>query len=437
MWNVETIRPILELAIVLPAAVSCFLPVRDHLRVRGRFIVLWGVPLLVLWALLGGMACYSMGWEKNIWLFSSLPLFIFLYCRLVDLPFWKPVSVALGICGTFSCLSNLAIAADAYLAPNNASPWLTFQGAALYNLFAWTLMGLLFYPIIHGARWLINQAETPRTWHIFWILPSFFVGINLLIQPVDYATLYAGRMMVLYPVAVLFLLVLLLFFYLMFWTIARELGNNMRLQQENHFLQIQASQYSALRKSIEETQRTRHDLRQHLTAIQGFIDRGDLNALADYIKICGTSIPSDTMRSYCGNPAVDAVVRYYADKAAELGTDMEVSIQIGAQTIIPEPEFCVLLGNLLENALEACAELQGKKYVRVSAIQTGNSMLSLTVDNTSAKPPVVEMGKFRSSKRDGFGIGIESARTIAEHYNGDARFQWKEGVFYASVMLNP
>ena len=42
-----------------------------------------------------------------------------------------------------------------------------------------------------------------------------------------------------------------------------------------------------------------------------------------------------------------------------------------------------------------------------------------------------------STKHSGYGIGTESIRMIAERYHGDARFAWKDGIFYASIMLNP
>ena len=111
---------------------------------------------------------------------------------------------------------------------------------------------------------------------------------------------------------------------------------------------------------------------------------------------------------------------------------------MNADTIIPEHEVCVLLGNLLENALEACtADSSKKPVVQVHIRQTGHSMLTLTVDNTCSVPPSLDCDALPSSKHPGSGIGTGSARAIAERYHGDARFEWKNGVFYASVMLNP
>lgn len=104
------------------------------------------------------------------------------------------------------------------------------------------------------------------------------------------------------------------------------------------------------------------------------------------------------------------------------------------QTIIPEPEFCSLLGNLLENALDACAASKTPRFIRLHIRQQGS--LYLTMDNTSDQPPLSDEKRLISSKHDGFGIGTESVRMTAERYNGDARFEWKEGIFYASVMLS-
>ena len=92
------------------------------------------------------------------------------------------------------------------------------------------------------------------------------------------------------------------------------------------------------------------------------------------------------------------------------------------------------MGNLLENALDACAASKTARFIRLHIRQQGS--LYLTMDNTSDQPPLSDEKRLISSKHDGFGIGTESVRMTAERYNGDARFEWREGVFYASVMLS-
>jgi sensor histidine kinase regulating citrate/malate metabolism len=149
--------------------------------------------------------------------------------------------------------------------------------------------------------------------------------------------------------------------------------------------------------------------------------------------------PIQEVRTYCKNYAVNAILSFYAEKAEKNGISMQVTIQMADPPVIPETEFCVLVGNLLENAVDACADTDAEiqSFIRLHVVQTGSSMLSITADNTSSGSPNWSGDKLLSTKHSGYGIGTESIRMIAERYSGDARFRWKDGIFYASVMLNP
>ena len=116
-----------------------------------------------------------------------------------------------------------------------------------------------------------------------------------------------------YPILILALLGLMLLYYALFYWMARGLARNMRLAQENRLLQIQSAQYRILQKNISDTRRARHDLRQHFKALQGCVESGDLSRVAEYVKAYGESLPPDTVRPFCKNYAVDAVLHHYAE----------------------------------------------------------------------------------------------------------------------------
>ena len=101
-----------------------------------------------------------------------------------------------------------------------------------------------------------------------------------------------------------------------------------------------------------------------------------------------------------------------------------------------ESDVCVVIGNLLENALEACIGQQGP-YIRAVTRLKGDSGLTIIVDNTAPGPPVTDSdGNLLSTKGDTRGIGTRSIRYIARQYDGKADFQWENGMFMASVFLN-
>ena len=430
----DMLHPMLELSISIPAIILCFLPMKNHLNGKGKLLLLWGIPTLILWCVGAGWLCWRLRYSTKLCMLLTQVLLLLFYCKAVPLSRWKTVNVFLAVCGVFSCMYNLAILIDALLFRRSGAVVLSLNSTILYVLLCWLLLGILCYPATHAARWLLDEVETPETWYIFWILPLVFWYLNTTLRPRKYSTLYTNRVMHFYPILILALLGLMLLYYALFYWMARGIAKNIRLSQENKLLQMQTAQYRTLQKSIADTRRARHDLHQHFKALQGCVESGDISKVAAYVKAYGESLPPDTIHPFCKNYAVDAILHHYAEQALLQKTDLEAVVQMEEQTIIPEPEFCSLLGNLLENALDACAASKTPRFIRLHIRQQGS--LYLTMDNTSDQPPLSDEKRLISSKHDGFGIGTESVRMTAERYNGDARFEWREGVFYASVMLS-
>lgn len=433
----RTARYFLEFFAMIPGVILCYLPMDGHLRGKEKKILVMGVVLLPLWAFAGGGICAAGGIPKALWAFPWMLVFVVLYCRMVDFSAWKCIGMFLSVCAVFTCVTNVAILADALIAPDNSPALFSLPGAALHNLFSWGIMALLAYPATHGVRWLFNEIEMPRTWYVFWLFPAVFAGLNSQLRPRYYSTLYTNRVMGFYPILCLAFLLFYLFFYLLLYLAARGISENSRLLRENEMLQLQTAQYRSLKHSMEETRIARHDLHQHFAALSGIAAAGDIKAVSEYLESYGKNLIPERVFIYCKNQAVNAVLGYYAGKAEKSGITMNVSVRMGENTVIPEAELCVLLGNLLENAVDACTDGPVEGNIQVRMLQSGSSVLSLAVDNPCPRPPAWFESKLRSAKHAGFGMGTQSVKNIAARHHGDARFQWKDGVFYASVMLNP
>ena len=433
----DIFRSMLELSVVIPAAILCFLPMKGHLRVSETKLKLFGSLFIILWTIVGGLLCFSLHRMSNDWLFPWLVVFCLFFRWVVDLPTWKSVSVFLAVCGAISCLTNLATVIDALFSPENQDPWFTFPGILAHILLCWLLLAILWYPATHAIRWMLSEIVMPDTWYLFWIFPVIFVVLNMFIQPLDYDALYIGRMMAIYLVMIIVLLGLLLFCYLMFYFMARGISRSMQLTQENEMLQMQAVQYRILQKNMEDTRRARHDLRQNFIALQGCIDSGDLQAVSEYVQSHMKMLPLDVPPFYCKNIAVNAVLHYYASLATQEEIVMDITVQMEKDLLIPEPELCTLLGNLLENALDACEPLPGARFIQVQIQQRGQNILAIRVENTCPEEPQWQGEKLCSTKHEGLGFGTQSVRRIAEHYHGQAQFTWENGVFCAAVLLNP
>lgn len=321
-----------------------------------------------------------------------------------------------------------------------------------FNFFSWQSGFITLFLILCTILLMVKamshitkglcSVSVPSFWRTAWLLPCSVTLILLLLT----GDIRSGTVTISALLARVLLLICMFlishFMILFIQQLKEQLETNTRNQAMERLLQIQHDQYSMLQARIAENRRARHDFRQHLRVIQDCVKRGDLEDLKSYLAEYEKQFPSHSDHIYCNSYAVNAILAFYADKAENHNIRLDVKIQMSDTPVIPETEFCVLLGNLLENALDACQTGRSESktsqpFIRVCAIQIGTSTLSITVDNTSVFKPTWINEKLVSTKAAGSGIGTESIRMIAEQYHGDARFEWKDGVFYASVMLNP
>ena len=213
-------------------------------------------------------------------------------------------------------------------------------------------------------------------------------------------------------------------------------------------LTLQKSYYEAIAGQVAETQALRHDLRHHLHTIRNLLSGSDKKKAAEYIdSLAGTPALTTPIR-FCEVPAVDAVLKYYYQKSVELGIHVSFEFQLPNPLFIQEQDFCVVLGNLMENAVEACTSrsnggaaaaepetdrsLPVNSYIRLSVTFRHDNLLielhnSSFLPELSASIPGGCSGR-RQRIEDGFpstkvpgrtGIGLASVKAVAVKYGGE------------------
>ena len=429
------LQPVLELTVFFPAAFLCFLATADHLRFKARTLALIAVPALTLVCLLGGWLCWRMYWPVSALLLPLLTVLGAAFCRVVTLPVWKSVSIFLGVCGVWSCLSGLAVTANAALSPDSKNtPWLCCAAGLIQLALCCAEAALVWYPATHAVRRLLREEAIVRTWYVFWILPVVFLFFSLLLLPEQGEDLQGGRLLSIYLVLSLLNLGLLHLFYLLFYLMARELNANVSLRRENQFLQMQTAQYETLRAAIEETRRARHDLRHHFGVLSALAERGAWEELRGYLAEVSDGVPADEL-NLCENRAVDGVAGRYSALSRQEGIPFHCELKLPPVLPVPEMDVCVVLQNLLENALEASRRAEGPRYIRLKASLHGDNLVLLTVENSYSGQLVEKEGVLQSTKRSGAGVGLQSVAHIAEKSGGYCRFLYGDGTFIANVML--
>ncbi len=417
---------------ILPPLALALLPFRDSLRLRPGWI---GALALLLCALDAASSWWANHGGSAAGL-SVLSIFLYLafYLAAVRAGPLKLLAVLLSIMN----FSSLASVTALFL-------MLTLDPALAVQPYAWGYIGLyalglllpfpFYYQTLERIRPQAAAGNAEPFWRYLWAVPATFCAVYY------YALFSSGGLHVfsrswknvlfLWAINIGAMLVTNLIAHLL-----EEGRENLRLQYENSQLALQTAQFEGLQKSVEETRRARHDLRHHLCAMQSYLDGGDLEKLRAYIAEHIQRLTEISTTRYSKNAMLDAILRYYMNKLTAMGADLTCKITVPEALPAAEPDVCVIMGNLLENALKACEEAGKDAWVRV-CVEAERQRLIIVVDNAAPTPPKQRDGRFLSSRHKGLGIGTQSVRDIAARYGGVAELKWEEGVFYAAALLSP
>ena len=435
----ELLRPILELGVVIPGMLLAYFPAKSSLKQPLSKLVLWLVPLLALLCAAGGVVCYARRMPTAPMLAALTLLAVVIYIKTLRISLWKSGTIALSVCAVFACINSLCRAINAAMLAGlpqaQAAPWFCLRSAICYHAICWLFAAIAYYPATHSVRRMVEDDNFAQTWYVFWVLPLVFIALNLFMIPKYADTLYTGRVLQGYFVISITLLFLMLFFNAIFLLMAISINRNVRLQQENQLLSMQQQRYESLKAAIEEARQARHDLRHQLCQLAALAEEGDLEKIKAYLSGAVSRIPSLEMH-FCENRAADSVVGYYCALAKRENIPYSVQIDLPECLPVDEINLCLVLSNLLENALEASLRTApARRRIKLTAYLHGNSLALIQVENTYDGVIREKGGVFQSSKRKGDGVGLQSVRHIAEKSGGVSTVTYQDGVFRARVML--
>lgn len=207
----------------------------------------------------------------------------------------------------------------------------------------------------------------------------------------------------------------------------RKLGSRLALM-ETHYEEVQAM-YQQMRA-------WRHDYKNHLQVMKAHLDMGEYEELSDYIVRLDEELARVSKVIETGNLALDAILNSKIAMARAKGIDVNVKVVLPPRLPVEDYDLCVLLGNLLDNAVEGC-ESQKEGEQRFLRIYIGvlKEQLYLSVTNSHGIKMKKEGSRYRSTKAHDRGLGMLSIDSIALRYHGYVNRQSDESVFATEVLL--
>ena len=172
----------------------------------------------------------------------------------------------------------------------------------------------------------------------------------------------------------------------------------------------------------EQTKSFRHDIKNHLSVLDGLLRSGDLEEGREYLKKLEAVSEALSFPYQTGNSVVDILLGEKLGLAKEIAS--EVSLILPKPCGIDDFDLCVLFANALDNAIAACRANDGAKAIRISGKQQGDFYM-LTFENTCSDEPMPPAGS-----------GLSNIKAVAEKYHGALLTEKNGRQFYLSVLLN-
>ena len=153
------LRPMLELAVLIPGTLLAYLPMKEHLKIKmGALTAIWLSTLLML-CIVGGLFCYSFEIKTISLILPAFMLMTIAYCATLRTSILKSANIALAVCGVYACLASITRAIDSIVYPKNIEPWFGLTGGIVFNIFCWIFVMLAFYPASHAVCELIDDEN--------------------------------------------------------------------------------------------------------------------------------------------------------------------------------------------------------------------------------------------------------------------------------------
>ena len=194
------------------------------------------------------------------------------------------------------------------------------------------------------------------------------------------------------------------------------------LQSLTQAAQAQKIYIAEAQARYEQTKSFRHDIKNHLSVLDGLLRSGKPEEGREYLKKLETVSESLSFPYQTGNPVVDILLGEKLGLAKEIAA--EVSLILPKPCGIDDFDLCVLFANALDNAIAACRGSTGEKVIRISGKQHGDFYM-LTFENTCSDDPLPPAG-----------TGLSNIEAVAEKYRGAVLREKSGRQFCLSVLLN-
>lgn len=372
-------------------------------------------------------------------LFMFLLMYAVVHYIYIDNILKKLISVIIVII-TFAVTDSIVLVLFGYIIKEPASILLV---TPIYRIIGIVLSKMLLFFVV---VFLINRRKnnwsfTIRKNYIIDVIGLFLINFFIIINTVPYYNRmsHSIEFSELTFITIIIGMCLINFISIfIFEKILSESDNEMKLKLQIQQYEMQYKYIDEINQATKVLSGLRHDMANHLGNIKGLLDYDEIDKLKEYVYSISEEMKTADEIVVTNRPAISALLNRKYRICKEENIKLNLHTSMNSVIDIDDVDICIILGNLLDNAIEACKKVSKDKYINANIEVKGNYLL-IDIINKTDGVVIQKDGELLTTKKDKklHGIGFKNIRSIVEKYNGDIQIDIKkdEVKIYISLLL--
>lgn len=178
----------------------------------------------------------------------------------------------------------------------------------------------------------------------------------------------------------------------------------------------------------------KHDFHHHLQTLKGQLEAGEVDRALAYIEQLDDQLMNVDTLLKTGNVSLDAILSAKIAQAKADNITVTVKANVPDSLTISDVELSIIVGNLLDNAIEACCNVDSDRFIRIYISMKGK-MLYFSMLNSSGEKQKKTGSLFATHKDGVHGFGLRRAEAILEEHGGWVKYNSEDGAFTSEFLV--
>ena len=230
------------------------------------------------------------------------------------------------------------------------------------------------------------------------------------------------------------LIILNFFAFYLYGKLSESYWHELENQELNREIAYYSNQLNIMVQSEKKVKALRHDMKHHMNELKILAEKGESSSIVAYINDMKDFVTNPEEIVSSGNMEIDSVLNFLLVKAKNELMKVNVHVDL-PESLLHTFDINVILGNLLENAIEA-ARQSAEKRLDVSVVYR-KGILHIIIENSYTSVPDEGRRGFTTTKKEAgeHGIGLENVKRIVAKNNGVLEVKTEKDTFCVNMVL--